>query len=112
MKIRFAMISPVILPKVQSEVDALVRAVNAGDMAAVDTATAKLLELTADCHSVDLTEKEWKAFLADIRSQNPAFQSSYMLPSELCTSIFPTATKGGFVLELPMDGDDGEGEEE
>jgi hypothetical protein len=112
MKIRFAIISPVILSKVQSEVDALVRAVNAGDMAAVDMATAKLLELTADCQSVELTEKEWKAFLAEIRSRNPAFQSSYLLPGELCVSIFPTATKGGFVLELPMDGDDDKGEEE
>ena len=111
MKIRFAIISPAILSKVQSEVDVLAHAVNAGNMAAVDMATTKLLKLTDDCHSVDLTEKEWKEFLAEIRSNNPSFQSSYLLPGELCGSIFPTVANGDFVLELPMDGDDDEGEE-
>lgn len=112
MKIRFAIISPAILSNVQSEVDVLTRAVNAGDMTAVDIATAKLLELTNDCRSVDLSEKEWNAFLAEIRSNNPSFQSGYLLPGELCISIFPAAANGGFVLELPMNGDDDEGEEE
>lgn len=112
MKIRFVIISPAILSNVQSEVDVLTRAVNAGDMTAVDIATAKLLELTNDCRSVDLSEKEWKAFLAEVRSNNPSFQSGYLLPDELCASIFPASANGGFVLELPMNGDDDEGEEE
>lgn len=112
MKIRFAIINPAILSTVQSEVDVLARAVNAGDMTAVDAATEKLLDLTADCHSIDLNMKEWRAFLAEIRKRNPKFKSSYLLSGEQCASIFPALSKDDFVLELPMDGDDDDGEEE
>ena len=103
MKIRFAIIRPDILRQVSAEVGILQSAINAGDMDGVDASTAKLVELTTDCQSVDLLEAEWRAFLAGIRSRNPAFQSSYVLPGEICTDILPTVVANDFVLELPID---------
>ena len=107
MKIRFAIVRPDIHAQVRAEVDMLQSAVNAGDMDGVDGATANLLALTADCQSVDLPEEEWRAFLDGIRSRNPAFQSNYLLPSEVCADIFPTVAANAFVLELPIDGASG-----
>lgn len=108
MKIRFAIVSSDILSQVRTEVEMLQRAVNAGDMDGVDVATAILLKLTSDCRSVDLSEEEWRAFLAGIRISNPAFQSSYLLPGEVCASILPIVAINDFVLELPIDGEMGE----
>lgn len=110
MKIRFSIVSPDIVAPVRAEIDVLLRAVNAGNMDDVDAATTKLLELTVGCRSVDLSEAEWRMFLNGIRGKNPAFQSSYLLPSEVCASIFPTITASDYVLELPIDGDAGEEE--
>jgi hypothetical protein len=105
MKIRLAIVSPDILAQVSAEVDMLRCAVNAGDMDGVDAATAKLLALTTDCRSFDLSEKEWQVFLKRIRSSNPAFQSNYLLPGEVCADILPTVAANYFVLELPIDGE-------
>jgi len=105
MKIRFAIVSPDILAQVRAEVDMLRSAVNAGDMDGVDAATAKLLALTTDCRSVDLSEEQWRVFLEGFRSRNPAFQSNYLLPGELCAGIVPTVAANDFVLELPIDAD-------
>lgn len=110
MKIRFAIVSPDLLAQVRAEVDTLLRAVNAGDMDGVDAATARLLELTVDCRSIDLSEDEWQTFLNEIRAKNSEFESSYLLPGEVCISLFPTITAGDYVLELPIDGDMGEEE--
>jgi hypothetical protein len=108
MKIRFAIVRPDILAQVRVEVDMLRNAVNAGDMDGVDVATAKLLKWTADCQSVDLSEEEWRAFMDGIRSSNPAFQSNYLLPGEICASILPTVVANDLVLELPIDGESGQ----
>ena len=105
MKIRFAIVTPDILAQVRADVDMLRSAVNAGDMDGVDAATAKLLALTTDCRSFDLSEEEWRVFLKGIRSRNPAFQSSYLLPGEVCADILPTVAANDFVLELPIDGE-------
>ena len=103
MKIRFAIVRPDILTQVSAEVDMLQCAVNSGDMDRVDTATAKLVALTADCQSVDLRKEEWRAFLHGIRSRDPAFQSNYLLPGKICADILPTVAANDFVLELPID---------
>ena len=105
MKIRFAIVSSDLLVQVRAEIDILLRAVNAGDMDGVDVATERLLELTVDCRSIDLSEDEWRTFLNGIRAKNPEFESSYLLPGEVCVSLFPTITSGDYVLELPIDGD-------
>ena len=110
MKIRFSIISPDILAQVRSTVDLLSHAVESGNMDVVDITTDKLLVLTAVCHSIELSEKEWRLFLDGIRSKNPGFQSNYLLTGEICTSIFPTVTATDCVLELPIDGDEGEGD--
>ena len=107
MKIRFAIVRPDILAQVRAEVDMLRSAVNGGNMDGVDAATAKLLALTTDCRSVDLSEEEWRAFLDGIRSRNPAFQSNYLLPGEICADILPTVAANDLVLELPIDGNAG-----
>jgi hypothetical protein len=90
---------------VQSEVDVLRRAVNAGDMDGVDASTARLLRLTVDCRSIDLSEQEWQTFTNEIRRENPAFESNYLLPAEVCVSLFPTIRADEQVLELPIDGE-------
>ena len=106
MKIRFAIISHDLLAQVRAEVDVLLHAVNVGDMDRVDTATARLLELTVDCKSIELSEEEWRAFLSELRAKNPEFESSYLLPSTICAPLFPSVSVAGdYVLELPVDGD-------
>ena len=110
MKIRFAIVSPGLLAQVRAEVDILLCAVNAGDMDGVDAATAQLLELTVDCRSTDLSVDEWRTLLNEIRAKNPEFESNYLLPGDVCGSLFPTISAGDYVLELPIDGDMGEEE--
>ena len=105
MKIRFAIVSSDLLAKVRAEVDVLLRAVNTGDMARVDSTTANLLKLTADCRSIDLSEDEWRTFLNKIRAKNPDLKSNYLLPGDICTALFSTIEDGDYVLELPIDGD-------
>ena len=105
MKIRFAIVSSDLLAKVRAEVDVLLRAVNTGDMARVDSTTANLLKLTADCRSIDLSEDEWRTFLNEIRAKNPDLKSNYLLPGDICTALFSTIEDGDYVLELPIDGD-------
>ena len=105
MKVRCAIVSPDLLAEVRAEVGMLRSAVNSGDMDGVDSATAKLLALTTDCRSVDLSEDEWREFLATIRSRNSEFHSDYLLPGEVCATILPTVTANDFVLELPIDGE-------
>ncbi|MBJ2261979.1 hypothetical protein [Pseudomonas sp. MF6787] len=110
MKVRFAIISPDTLAQVRTEIERLQQAVNSGDMDGVDAATAQLLELTADCQSIDLSEEDWRAFLTRVRRMNPEFTSNYLLPGEVCASIFPTITADSYVLELPIDGNTAEEE--
>ena len=110
MKVRFAIVGSDLLAQVRAEIDALLSAVNAGDMDGVDAATALLLKLTADCSSIELSEDEWRKFLNNIRIKNPEFKSNYLLPGDICASFFPTIAAGDYVLELPVDGEM-EGEE-
>ncbi len=105
MKIRFAIVRSDLLTQVRADVDVLLRAVNAGDMDAVDAATAHLLTLTVDSRSIDLSEDEWRTFLNGIRIKNPEFKSNYLLPSDICVPLFPNISIGDYVLELPIDGD-------
>lgn len=104
MKTRFAIVRPDVLSQVRAEVDMLRRAVNTGDMDGVDAATEKLLALTTDGRSVDLSEEEWRVFLEGTRSRNPEFQSNYLLSGEVCVDIVPTVAANDYVLELPIDG--------
>ena len=103
MKIRFSIISPDILWQVRQEIEVLRNAVDSGDMDGVDASTAKLVSLTENCHSVDLTEKEWRVFMDRIRKQNPEFQSDYLLQGKVCAEILPAVDANDCVLELPID---------
>lgn len=108
MKVRFAIVGSDLLAQVRVEIDALLGAVNAGDMDGVDAATAFLLKLTADCSSIELSEDEWRKFLNKIRLKNPDFKSNYLLPGDICAPLFPAIADSDYVLELPIDGDMGE----
>ncbi|WP_413674428.1 hypothetical protein ACEN9H_08695 [Massilia cellulosiltytica] len=110
MKIRMSVVSAALAAEVQSEVDRLRHAVEVGDMDAVDAATARLLTLTVDCRSIELSEEAWRAFTNDIRTRLPAFESNYLLPGTLCASLFPTIGASEQVLELPIDDDADEDE--
>ena len=105
MKVRFAIVGSDLLAQVRAEIDALLSAVNAGDMDGVDAATALLLKLSADCSSIDLSEDEWRKFLNEIRLKNPDFKSNYLLSGDICAPLFPAIAASDYVLELPIDGD-------
>ena len=105
MKVRFAIVGSNLLAQVRAGIDALLSAVNAGDMDGVDAATALLLKLTADCGSIELSEEEWRTFLNEIRVKNPDFKPNYLLPGDICAPLFPAIADGDYVLELPIDGD-------
>jgi len=104
MKVRFAIVGSDLLAQVRAGIDALLSAVNAGDMDGMDAATALLLKLTANCISIDLSEDEWRKFLKEIRRKNPDFKSNYLLPGDICAPLFPTIAASDYVLELPIDG--------
>ena len=108
MKVRFAIVEPAILEQVRAGVEQLQRAVDTGDMDDVDEATAHLLNLTAGCRSIDLSEEEWQTFLKEIRREDPDFESRYLLPSKLCASLLPGIVTDAHVLEIPMDDDSGD----
>ena len=103
MRIKLAVIPPDDLTGIMHLVGDLRNAVNAGDMDGVDAATGKLMALTAKTRSIDLSEEEWRRFLADVRAKNTAFQSDYLVTGELCTQYFPDATAETMVLNLPLD---------
>jgi hypothetical protein len=109
MNIRLAVIPPDDLADVMRLTGDLRIAVNAGDMDGVDTATQKLMAVTTKTRSVDIAEDEWRRFLIDIRAHNPAFQSDYVVPGQLCAQFFPDARVGTMVLQFPFperEGDD------
>ena len=102
MKIRLSVIPPDDLTDITRLVDDLRNAVNAGDMDGVDGATEKLLVLTANTRSVNLSEEEWRRFLAGAKVQNAAFQSNYLISEELCSQYFPDAPAETMILQLPF----------
>ncbi len=102
MKIRLAVIPPADLAGFMRLTGDLRRAVNAGDMDAVDAATEKLMDVTAEMRSVDITEEEWRRFLTEVRSENATFQFDYIVPGQLCSQFFAEATADTMVLQLPF----------
>ncbi|MFA4943301.1 MAG: hypothetical protein WC789_01200 [Lentisphaeria bacterium] len=109
MRIRLAVIPPDDLADVIRLTGHLRNAVNAGDMDVVEAATEELLAMTAKTRSVDISESEWRSFLAEVRSNNAAFQSDYVVPGNLCSQFFPGETTDAMILQLPFaerEGDD------
>jgi hypothetical protein len=102
MRIRVTAIPRDFLAHIRPLVDELRNAVNAGDMNGMDAATERLMAATAMEHSIDLSEEEWRRFLAEIRAKNPAFQSDYLLPGEVCSPLFANIASETMVLQLPM----------
>jgi hypothetical protein len=108
MRIRFVAISPDKLARVRVLVEALRNASNAGDMDGMDLATERLQALADEEHSIDLSEDEWREWLAETRTKNPTFQSDYLVSGEVCSRYFPDATSGTMVLQLPVDEREGD----
>lgn len=108
MKIRLVLIPRAKLAHVRPLVEALRHAVDSEDMNGMDAATEQLAALTPGNNSVDITEAEWRRFVAEIRSRDPAFSSDYLLPWEVCATFFPGTTPETMVLQLPLDEKEGE----
>lgn len=104
MKIRLAVVRSSDRDKVVMEVQLLRAAVAAGDMEGVDAVSARLRAITDGCPSVDLSEQDWREFLAGVRKGNPHFKSDYLLPGKLCIAVMPGVASDDTVLELPFDG--------
>ena len=102
MRIRLAVISPDDLADVMRLTGDLRSAINAGDMDGVDSATGKLMAVTAKTRSVDITEEEWRGFLIEVRANNAAFQSDYVIPGQLCSQFFSGETAAAMILQLPF----------
>jgi hypothetical protein len=107
MKIRLFIVPASILDEVRRDAEVLRSAVNTGDMDGVDAATAKLVELTTECPTIDLTEEAWRDFLREIRSKKPGFEANYLLPGDVFSEILPDVEPGDWVLELPVDDESG-----
>ncbi len=103
MKIRLAVIPSEDLVRVRPVIDSLRIASDTGDMDGVDSATEKLLSLSERDQTIDLTEKEWREWLSEIRATNPIFQSDYLISGDLCSRYFQDATSDTVVLQLPID---------
>lgn len=103
MKIRLIAIPPNILSQVRPETDALRRAVNVGDMDAMEAATETLVRMTNMECSVDFPENQWRKLQVEIETKNPTHQSDYLLPGEFFTEFFPGLALGTMVLQLPID---------
>ncbi len=102
MKIRLAVIPPDDLADVIRLTGHLRNAVNAGDMDAVEATTEELLAVTAKTRSVDISGAEWRSFLTEVRANNAAFQSDYVVPGRLCSRFFPGETTDAMILQLPF----------
>lgn len=102
MKIRLAIIPPDDLADVMRLTGELRIAVNAGDMDGVDVPTKELMAVTSKTGSVDITEEEWRILLTQVRAENAAFQSDYVVPGQLCSRFLPDATSDTMVLQLPF----------
>jgi hypothetical protein len=72
-------------------------------MDGVDAATQQLMAVTAKTRSVDITEDEWRRALIEIRANNAAFQSDYVVSGQHWSRSFPDATADAMVLQLPFD---------
>jgi hypothetical protein len=103
MKIRLAVVSPENLPRARALIQTLRKASNSGDMDGMDEVTEKLLAMVDEAHSTVITEAEWREWLSDIRTENPTFQSDYLVSGEIFPLYFPHATAGTMVLQLPFD---------
>lgn len=109
MKIRLAIIPPDAVAGIMRLAGDLRSAVNAGDMDGVDAATKKLMAVTANSRAVEVSEEEWRRFLAEVRTRNATFQSDYVVPGQLCSQFFPEVTAETMVLQFPFterEGDD------
>lgn len=101
MRMRLAVVPPNALAAVVRLTRDLRVSVEAGDMDGVDAATKNLLAVTAETRWVEITEEEWRGFLAEVRGRDAAFQSGYIIPGTFCTKFFPEASAETMVLQLP-----------
>jgi len=106
MIIRLAVIPDDDIDHVRIAVDALRNAVNDGNMDDMDEATGRLLTLTSGKDSINLSESQWREFLAETRAGNPAFQSDYLLSGGVCSAFFSHITPEATVLQIPLDGEE------
>ena len=103
MKIRLTEIPADKIVDIQGLVDALREASNAGDMDAVDKTTAELISLTSEMNSTEISEKQWKQWLATTRANNPDFQSDYLIARDMCKQFFLEELSDSMVLHLPIE---------
>ncbi len=102
MKIRLAVIPSDEVAGVMRLTGDLRTAINTGDMDGVDVATQRLMAVTAKMRSADITEGEWRRFLIEIRANNAALRSDYLVPGQLCSQFFPDETEDTMVLQFPF----------
>lgn len=103
MKIRLFAVPTEYLPSVHIETDLLRRAVDAGNMEAMDAITEKLTSLSNQRSFVDLSEEEWKRVLKEIRAKDQTYQSDYLVPGKYLQRFFSGDVSGATLLQLPIE---------
>ena len=90
------------LAAVSPAVETLRGAVAAGKMKSMNEATEKLLSLTAGKPSYDISEDEWREFIAKIRIKEPHFKADYILSGEYFSGYFSNMKPETMVIQFPV----------
>lgn len=102
MRIRLAVIPSEKLQLIKTLVESLQKAVESGDIDCMENITDKILDVTAEENSIDLSEEDWQKFIMRARSNKGVLKSDYFLYGEVCQSFFPNMTSDSLVLQLPL----------
>lgn len=104
MKVRLAVIPPTELSRVTNIVEQLRKAVDNGDMDALDASTEVLIAATSTMRTHDLDVEEWRKTLAEYRRLREGFSGAdYLVSGEMYLDYFSDSTAETTVLQIPYD---------
>jgi hypothetical protein len=103
MKVRLAVIPPTDLSRVSDIVEQLRKAVDNGDMDALDASTTELIATTSTMRTHELDVEEWRKILAECRLREGFSGADYLVSGEMYLDFFSDSTAETTVLQIPYD---------
>ena len=103
MKVRLALIPPDDLSSISDMVEQLRKAVDKGDMDALDKSTDELIASTDAMMTHDLDVEEWRDILAEYRLRKGRSGTDYLVSGEMYPEFFPGSSADIAVLQIPYD---------
>ncbi|HOD20415.1 MAG TPA: hypothetical protein PKM02_09495 [Candidatus Fermentibacter daniensis] len=103
MKVRLVLIPPDDLSSISDMVEQLRKAVDKGDMDALDTSTEELIASTAAMMIHDLDIEDWRNIIDDYRLRKGQSGADYLVPVEMYHEYFPGSSADAAVLQIPYD---------